>query len=151
LAPSVRDTLAGVGLTVGGYAVHLVVLFLFALALPALVTGPQFATQLVAESLALNTIVAVSVVNPIFEEVFVCGYIVTALKERRGVTFAVNLSTALRVTYHLYQGPLGVLAIAPIGLIFAYWYARTNRLWPVIVAHGAMDLIGLAVASGVAG
>jgi membrane protease YdiL (CAAX protease family) len=36
-------------------------------------------------------------------------------------------------------------------LLFAYWYARTKRLWPVIVAHGAMDVIGLAYAGAVAG
>jgi membrane protease YdiL (CAAX protease family) len=151
LTPSVRDTLAGIALTLGGYAAHLAVLLPLLMVLPALAAAPQIATQLVRESLDINTILAVSVVNPIFEEVFVCAYIVTALKERRGVTLAVNVSTALRVTYHLYQGPLGVLGVAPIGLIFAYWYARTNRLWPVIVAHGAIDLIGLAYASGAAG
>ena len=53
------------------------------------------------------------------------------------------VSVALRLLYHLYQGPMGVLGIIPIGLLFAFWFAKMGRLWPVIVAHGLMDLIGL--------
>ena len=57
------------------------------------------------------------------------------------------MSTGLRVLYHLYQGPLGVLTIVPMGLMFGYIYVRTRKLWPVIVAHVLMDVIGLALAS----
>ena len=78
-----------------------------------------------------------------FEELFVCGYLISALKEKRGFAMAVNASAALRISYHLYQGTIGVLTIVPMGLIFAYWYARTGRLWPLIVAHATMNLIAL--------
>jgi membrane protease YdiL (CAAX protease family) len=28
--------------------------------------------------------------------------------------------------------------------LFAYWYARTGRLWPAVIAHGLLDFFGLA-------
>jgi membrane protease YdiL (CAAX protease family) len=49
----------------------------------------------------------------------------------------------IRLGYHLYQGPFGVVAIVPLGLILAYWYAKNGKLWPLIVAHAAIDLVGL--------
>jgi membrane protease YdiL (CAAX protease family) len=105
--------------------------------------GSESANELMGGKLSLGNVVLLSVVNPIFEEALLCGYIVTALKERRGFWFAVNVSVALRVANHLYQGSMGVLSILPLGLLFTVWYARTNRLWPVILAHAAFDLIAL--------
>jgi membrane protease YdiL (CAAX protease family) len=35
------------------------------------------------------------------------------------------------------------MLIIPLGFIFAYWFARTGRLWPVILAHAIFDFIGL--------
>jgi membrane protease YdiL (CAAX protease family) len=91
---------------------------------------------------------AVSLLNPVFEEVFVCGYVISALKERRGTTTAINVSAGIRVFYHFYQGALGILGITPMALIFAYWFARTGRLWPLIVAHAVSDFVALAVGGG---
>jgi len=85
-----------------------------------------------------------STVNGIFEELFVAGYIITVLRERRGVWTAINVSTVVRVLYHLYQGPIGLLIILPMGLLFGYAYARTRQLWPLIFAHVLIDIIGLS-------
>jgi membrane protease YdiL (CAAX protease family) len=30
-----------------------------------------------------------------------------------------------------------------MGLMSGYWYAKTGRLWPVIVAHSAMDMLAM--------
>jgi membrane protease YdiL (CAAX protease family) len=65
-------------------------------------------------------------------------------KDRVGVTTAVNVSAAIRVFYHFYQGAVGVVGIAPMALLFAYWFARTGRLWPLIVAHALTDFWALA-------
>lgn len=86
-------------------------------------------------------VVAISVINPIFEEVFVCGYTITVLSRIKGPWVAINVSIAVRLAYHLYQGTSGVAGILPMGFICALWYARTGRLWPVIIAHGLMDFI----------
>ncbi|MEO8062982.1 MAG: type II CAAX endopeptidase family protein [Pseudomonadota bacterium] len=93
--------------------------------------------------LSMELVFIVSVVNGIFEEVFVVGYAITALQQARGMWTAINVSTAVRVMYHLYQGPFAFLAIAPMGLLFGYIYARTRQLWPLIVAHVLLDVVGL--------
>jgi membrane protease YdiL (CAAX protease family) len=100
-------------------------------------------THLVARGIPLPTSVAVSIVNPVFEEVFVCGYVISALKERMGTMAAINVSMGIRLVCHLYQGPVGVVSIVPIGLVYAFYFARTGRLWPVILAHAVEDLLGL--------
>jgi membrane protease YdiL (CAAX protease family) len=53
------------------------------------------------------------------------------------------ISAAIRLLYHLYQGPLAFFGIVPFGLVVAGWYARSGRLWPVIVAHAIGDFIAL--------
>ncbi len=88
------------------------------------------------------TSVPVAVVNGAFDELFVVGFVVSALaRMKKNAWFCVNVSTALRLAYHLYQGPLGVLQMVPAGLILAFWFARTKRLWPVIGAHIMMDMV----------
>lgn len=142
LRPTAKDTGIGLLLWLAAYALWIVVWMLTA------ILSPQTAqtishTQVVVGAVSLSTAVTVSLVNPLFEEVFVVGYVMTALRSGKSEWMTVNVSVALRLLYHLYQGPLGVLSIIPIGIIFAFWYLRTGRLWPVIVAHAAMDLIAL--------
>jgi membrane protease YdiL (CAAX protease family) len=100
--------------------------------------------SLVRGNLSLLSVVAASLVNPLFEEVFVCGYLVTLGKESNRLTAGMNISIGLRLAYHLYQGSAGVLGILPFGFLMALWYSRTGRLWPVIVAHAVTDFAGLA-------
>lgn len=95
--------------------------------------------------ISLATVLAVSLLNPIFEEVFVCGYVIAALKNTRSIPFSINTSVGIRLTYHLYQGTVGLISIIPLGLVFAYWFAKTGRLWPLVIAHGIFDFAGLVV------
>lgn len=138
--PTARDTGLGVGLAVVAYVAYAAVWFLASRLLSGL---EEQAGGLVAPGLSLVTVLAVSVLNPIFEEIFVCGYVIAALKKTRSVSFAINVSVGIRLAYHLYQGTIGVAGIIPLGLIFACWFARTGRLWPVIVAHAILDLTAL--------
>jgi CAAX protease family protein len=134
VSPGLQETLVGVGLAAAAYLAYVVVFLISAVLSPhvAQVVANQ---TLVAPGLNVALVIVTSIVNPAFEELFVCGYVVTALRERRGFWTAVNVSITIRLLYHLYQGPIGVLSIIPVGFIFAYWYARTARLWPLIVAH----------------
>jgi membrane protease YdiL (CAAX protease family) len=145
LAPTLRDTGVGLLLALAFYALWTVLWV--AIVLFSHETAQRMAeTRIVAQGIPLATIVLVSPVNAFFEEVFVCGYVMTALHRKENVWFALNASVAIRLLYHLYQGPLGVLSVIPFGLIFGYWYARTGRLWPVIVAHSAIDVVGMLAA-----
>jgi uncharacterized protein len=96
-------------------------------------------------SLSMELVFLTSTVNGIFEEVFVAGYIITVLKERRGDWIAINVSTVVRMLYHLYQGPIGIITIVPLGMLYGYTYVRTRQLWPLIVAHVLVDIIGLSI------
>ncbi|WP_338338595.1 type II CAAX endopeptidase family protein [Xanthomonas euvesicatoria] len=98
---------------------------------------------MVAGRLSIAAVLAISLINPIFEEVLVCGYVIRALEPRYGPAVAVNVSVAVRASYHLYQGPIGAINILMFGLILGWWVARRGRLWPAILAHGALDLLGL--------
>jgi len=93
---------------------------------------------------SMQLVFLTSTVNGIFEELFVAGYIITALSATRGMWTAINVSTVVRLLYHLYQGPLGVVIIVPLGLLYGYVYARTRQLWPLILAHVLIDIIGLS-------
>lgn len=138
--PTVKDTGLGVGFAVIAYVVHAAVWVVSSAFVPGL---GEKAGHLVSPGLSLITVLAVSALNPIFEEVFVCGYVITALKKTRSISFAVNVSIGIRLAYHLYQGAVGVISIIPLGFIFAYWFAKTGRLWPLVIAHGIFDLLGL--------
>ncbi|MDE2183379.1 MAG: CPBP family intramembrane metalloprotease [Alphaproteobacteria bacterium] len=100
-------------------------------------------TRIGGSRLMPAVIVANAVVNGLYEEVFVTAYVITALKERIGVTLALNVSVAIRLLYHLNLGVAGILMIIPMGLIFGYWYVRTHRLWPLVISHTGLVLFSL--------
>ena len=100
----------------------------------------HLAPHLVEQGLRLPTIIIVAVLAGIYEELFVSGYAVNVLKKRVGLWAAVNISTVLRLAYHLYRGGGVVVSVLPLGLIFGYWYGTHNRLWPLILAHIALDV-----------
>ena len=104
----------------------------------AVARAPQF-----DQNLSMQLLFLVSVVNAIAEELFVAGYIITALFPRRGLWVAINVSIIVRLLYHLYQGPIGVLTAVPMGLLYGYLYARTRQLWPLMVAHVLLVMIAL--------
>ena len=94
--------------------------------------------------LGMTAVLTLSLVNPIFEEVFVCAYVIEALRKRFGETTAINVSVVIRSSYHLYQG-IGALPFHFVyGLMQAYVYVRVGRLWPLIVSHALLDFLALA-------
>ena len=146
LRPSLLDPLNGIGLTIICYVAFYVSFIGVWFAVTFTRGQPMSMAQaFVPHGASLAPTIAVSLVNALYEEVFVCGYIVSAMEWARWRSWtAINVSVAVRVTYHLYQGIIGVVATVPIGLIFALWYWRSRRLWPAILAHGLIDFIALA-------
>jgi uncharacterized protein len=146
LRPTLKDTGIGVLLSVADYVAWFVI-WIVTVKVSLHTAQTMAATQVVTTSLSPFVALPTVLINPLFEEVFVTGYVMTALKNERNAWRAVNVSVLLRLLYHLYQGALGVLATIPMGLIFAVWYARTGRLWPIIVAHALLD--GFALLSAI--
>jgi len=89
-------------------------------------------------------VLAMSVVNGLYEEVFLLGYLQSAL-ERFGLAFAVGASLLVRVAYHTYQGPAGAVSVLAFGLILSAYFARRRSLWPVVSAHMFADIGGFAL------
>ncbi|WP_084079557.1 CPBP family intramembrane glutamic endopeptidase [Demequina sp. NBRC 110057] len=78
----------------------------------------------------------------VLEETIAVGYLVTRLKELRWSPYAAILASALlRGAYHLYQGWPMALGNVVMGLVFAYWFHRTGRLGPLILAHWTLDAV----------
>jgi CAAX protease family protein len=180
LRPSLRGCLEGCGLALAAYVLYFGFAVFVASLWPA-VAQALAATHLVGQRLSWTAILVGSIVNPFYEEILVCGYVISVLAQRRDRTAcapakpiapgeveparaaaenpastlpvqaaslatAVNISAAIRLSYHLYQGVAGVLAVVPVGLLFGVWFARTRKLWPLIVAHAILDFLAFAAA-----
>lgn len=140
---TLRGTIYGVVLLIVTYGLLIGIQLLAGVVLPIDMQAAMDRYPQAAPDLSMSLVFMVSVVNGIFEEVFVAGYVITALAPVRGLWAAINVSTGLRLLYHLYQGPIGILSIVPLGLLFGYVYSRTRMLWPLIFAHILIDIIGL--------
>ncbi len=136
--------------------------------LAALIGLPGLAFYLLARLLGMNAsvepaelydtwwripvLLLVAFANGWAEEVIVVGFLFTRLRQLEvSVLAAVVLTSLLRGLYHLYQGFGAGLGNLAMGLVFGYVYARTGRLWPLIVAHALIDavaFVGYALAAG---
>jgi uncharacterized protein len=136
--------------------------------LAALIGLPGLGLYVVARTLRLNAavipsspgdtwwrvpmLVVVAFADSWAEEVIVVGYLLTRLGQM-GVQPRVALacSSVLRGTYHLYQGFGAGLGNIAMGLVFGYTWQRTSRLWPLLIAHGLIDVVafvGYALLAG---
>ena len=80
--------------------------------------------------------------NAILEEIVVVGFVMTRLRQLRwSVPATIVTSALIRGSYHLYQGFGQALGNVVMGLVFGYWFQRTNRVLPLIVAHTILDVI----------
>ena len=142
--PSLKSTVYGFLLAVISYIAYYLVYVIAYIIFPNTVTSMN---QPLVDGSQINllNILAVTIINPFFEELLVVGYVITTLKSVKSESFAINISVAIRLAYHLYQGPLAAFSIIPMGLIFGYWYVKKENLWSLIVAHAAMDFVGLSL------
>ena len=129
-----RDLLRGPGLWLATYLAYVISIVIWS------VVTPEFTRTAVdvdiVGSPALWLIVPLSLLNAVVEEFLWLGLGVAALTSagvRPGI--AGTISVALRVLVHVYQGPMAIIAILPLGLLYTIYYVRSRRLWPVVVAH----------------
>lgn len=80
--------------------------------------------------------------NAVLEEVVAVGYLVERLEELRWtVPGIIAASALLRGAYHLYQGPGMAAGNVAMGVLFAWYYVRTRRVGPLVVAHTTLDVV----------
>jgi len=88
------------------------------------------------------TLVLFTIINGFFEELIVRAFVITELKHLTGsAAIAIAASVAIQFSYHLYQGVPAAVSYIPVFLIFSIYYQRTNRIFPVALAHVTMDFI----------
>jgi len=130
---------------------------LWSIVLAGVIGVPGLLLYLGARELGLNTIVAAAnlsgwwsgpvlvlsaAANGVLEEIVVVGYLLTRLRDVGwGVAAAITFSAVLRGTYHLYQGFGAFLGNAIMGVVFAVFFLRTRRLWPLVLAHTLLDVV----------
>jgi len=141
--PEAADFARGLGLWLGLVGFFYLSLLLLYLLAPGLVTPLRkspFTGTMSAPVIAIAVIL-----DPIIEEFLWLGYTIPALANRFGIRVAYFGSVLVRVAAHAYQGRLAIIAILPVAIVLTWYYVRTGRLWPVIVAHIIQDAIAISV------
>ena len=96
---------------------------------------------LLAGQIALPIIIISSIITGFFEELMEVGYIIK-VTEKYGMWTAVFISALIRMVLHAYQGAAGMACVFVIGVTFGLVYWKLRKLWPLIVAHILIDIIG---------
>jgi membrane protease YdiL (CAAX protease family) len=134
-----RDILWSIGLLIGGGIAHH---FVYKILILAGVATASYSSvhasvdnYLFGGGISVITFLAV-VVNPFFEELVLRAYSMTMLRQlTRSAVVAVLISASAQTFVHLYQGVPAMLALGGTFLVFSIYFAITNRIWPVILAH----------------
>lgn len=80
--------------------------------------------------------------NGFGEEVVVVMYLLTRLGQLGWKRWQVVVASAsLRGSYHLYQGLSAGVGNVVMGVVFAWYFHKTGRVWPLILAHFLIDAI----------
>ena len=89
----------------------------------------------------IPVLVLSAAMNATLEEVVIVGYLLTRLRQLGwDARWAVLATALLRGSYHLYQGIGAFAGNAVMGLLFGWFFLRTRRLMPLIVAHTLLDV-----------
>lgn len=92
--------------------------------------------------------------NGLLEEVVIVGYLMERLRDLGWRPWMIiTTSAALRGAYHLYQGIGPFFGNLVMGLVFGWYYHRTRRVMPLVVAHTLLDVVaflGYALLPGLA-
>jgi signal peptidase I len=80
-------------------------------------------------------------INPVFEEFILRAYMMTEVEFLAGSAFiAIVSSVLLQSACHLYQGLPAALTHAATFSVFAWYYHKTKRITPIVLAHLYFDL-----------
>ncbi|MDP9092092.1 MAG: CPBP family intramembrane metalloprotease [Actinomycetota bacterium] len=80
--------------------------------------------------------------NGFGEEIVVTAFMLTRLRQLGWPDSRALASNAvLRGTYHLYQGSGAFAGNLVMGLIFGWWFQRTRRVLPLVIAHFLLDAV----------
>ncbi len=144
-----RTLLAGLGYTVVGYLAAIAATLLATRILGwSPVQSARLAT-IAGNPLVLAGWLAIAWTTAAFgEEVLYRGFLLGRLRallgtSRAAACIAVALQAVAFGFSHAYQGATGMLVSGTLGLVFGLLYLRAKSLWPLVIAHGLIDTVGL--------
>ncbi|MDJ0394344.1 CPBP family intramembrane metalloprotease [Rhodococcus sp. G-MC3] len=128
------------------------------LGLAALIGLPGLVFYLIGNAIGLNLTVLPSTINDHWwrlpalvayafansgaEEIIVVAYLISRLRRLGlGENSSLFASAVLRGSYHLYQGLGAGIGNLLMGLVFGRFWQKTNRLWPLLIAHALIDIV----------
>jgi membrane protease YdiL (CAAX protease family) len=135
--PDWRGSAIAVGLAIAGICLGMLATWFFPVS-----QRLQYQDIVGSHKLGLLSVLVLSVVNGLYEEVFLLGYLQRELMPH-GAAFAVGASLLVRVLYHAYQGHVGATAVMMFGLVLGVYFLRTGNLWPPALAHVLADIVAL--------
>jgi membrane protease YdiL (CAAX protease family) len=140
-SPTPKDIFLGAALWLG----TMVFAFVFVLTETVIIPGISQAVRVnpFHGHLSIGAVGVLVVVNAVFEEFLWLVYAIPTLANRIDLKAAAVISGALRLSVHSYQGIYAFIGVLPIAIVFTIYYAKTRRVWPVIVAHIIIDAISL--------
>ncbi len=140
--PRARDVALGAALWVATFAIGRGASWALSLVAPDFVGAARASP--IEGVLSWWAALAALAINPLFEEGLWLGYGVSTLRQSLGLWAAALASIALRVLVHYNQGPHAVISVLPVAIVFTYYYVRTGRFWPIVVAHIIINAFGFA-------
>ena len=134
-----RDVLWGMGLAA---AIGLPGLGLYAAGRELGITAEVIPAPVDQYWWTIPVLILAALQNAILEEVVVVGFVMTRLRQIGWNVWATIVTSAvIRGSYHLYQGFGQAIGNVVMGLVFGYWFTKTKRVLPLIVAHTILDAI----------
>lgn len=134
-----RDTLAGIGLAA---LIGLPGLAFYALGRALGITVQIQAAGIDPHWWAVPVLLLSAARSALLEEVIAVAYLMERLRELRWRLPATIVASALlRGSYHLYQGIGPFIGNAVMGVVFAWYYERTRRVMPLVLAHFLLDVV----------
>lgn len=83
-----------------------------------------------------------SLANAWAEELVVVYWFMTRLKQSGwALPATLAASSILRGSYHLYQGVSAGFGNIIMGVVYGWYFRRTGKVWPLVIAHFLIDAI----------
>ena len=80
--------------------------------------------------------------NGFGEELVVVAYLCTRLRQLGWKPWqSIAASSLLRGSYHLYQGISAGVGNIVMGVVFAFYFHKTGKVWPLVLAHFLIDAV----------
>lgn len=92
------------------------------------------------------SLVVVSMVGPVCEEMFFRGWLYTGMRGRLGFPATLALTSVLFAVIHWEPTHLYAVAVAPVGFILGYIRERYGSIKASALAHGLYNLLGWTIA-----